>query len=101
MKKYCLRKVGAYSSPYGKPGDLIWELDEKNNYIRALVAWPKRFPYGTYNLQYKGEDGHWRKAGEISDRLFRVRIRDVKGLSEYQLRAIERDRADGSIAGLW
>ena len=97
MSKYCLRKKGAYPSPYGKPGDLIWELDEKNNYIRALVAWPMRFPYGSYKLHRKDDDGHWRRVGEITDRLLNVRISEVRGLTPEQIKAIQKDLAEGVI----
>ena len=97
MSKYCLRKRGAYPSPYGSPGDLIWELDDNNNYIRALVAWPKKFPFGTYKLHYKDKDGHWRKAGEITDKLFNVKIRDARGLTDTQLAAVKKDLESGII----
>lgn len=101
MAKYCHRRIGSVESPYGPRGDLVWELDDDNRFVRALVAWPKRYEYGIYVLKARGEDGNWRKVDEVSDRLFRVRIRDVRGLDEAQEAAIRKDLAEGILEGLY
>lgn len=102
MAKYCLRKRGVRESPYGgPPADLIWELDDERNYVGSYYGWPKRYPFGTYTLRYRGEDGHWRNGGELSDRLLTVRIRDVKCKWDSQKKVIEQDLAEGTIDGLW
>lgn len=97
MKKYCLRREGTIPSPFGPRGDVIWELDEDNNYIRTLYGWPKKGEFGTIVLKAVDSYRRWYKVGEITDRLLHVRIGEVKGLTPGQIKAIQKDLAEGVI----
>ena len=81
---------------------MIWELDDGLNYVGALYGFKQygqRVP--VYKLYKRSDHGVLQRVGAVSAAVVRVPLREVGGLTEYQLKAIEHDRGDGSLDGLY